>query len=228
MPDLERKIAEWRRQMIAGKIKSPEVLDELESHLRDDVEAQARAGADALEAFAIAVQRLGQTAVLESEFEKVGETKESPLRVKQAFLTLAGIPNQYVSETMNASSPNIEPRWATYLKGAAFLAPAVILWLMSVVFVVPKLEQISADAGGHPLPTVIRIMIGLTHNGLLIWGGIAALLVLLEWRSSKWPRYRRAVVGVGMFLLNAIILISIFMMVVAVLLVAPALMRHAG
>jgi hypothetical protein len=228
MLDLEGKIAEWRRQMVTGKIKSPEVLDELESHLRDDVEEQTRAGMDAQEAFAIALERLGRAAVLESEFEKVGEAKKSSLGVKRTILTLAGIPNQYVSETMNASTPNIEPRWATYCKGAAFLAPAVILWLMSVVFVVPKLEQISADAGGQPLPTVIRMMIGLTHNGLLIWGSIVALLLLLEWRSSQWPRYRRAVVGFGMFLLNAIILISIFMMVVAALLAAPALMHHAG
>lgn len=227
MPDLEEKIAEWRRQMVAGGITSPQVLDELESHLRDDVEEQEREGVTVHRAFEIAVQRLGKAAVLECEFEKVGETREAPERVKNAMLTLAGIPNQYLNEPMNTPSTNIEPRWATYLKGAAFMAPAVILWALSVVFVVPKLEQISADAGGHPLPTLIRMMISLARNGFVVSGALLLGLVLLEWRSSRWPRYRRAAIGIGAFFLNTVVLVSIFMMVVTAILVAPALMHHA-
>ncbi len=225
MLNLDEALTEWRRQMVAGGIKSPQVLDELECHLRDDVAEQMRAGASAPRAFTIAVQRLGQAGVLESEFKKVGETKEAPERMKEVFFSLAGIPNQYMDEPMNTSSSNLEPRWATYVKSAAFLAPAVILWGMAVVFLIPKLEQISANAGGYPLPTVIRMMISLTHNGFFIFSAIVVALFLLEWRSEKWPRYRRAAVGVGTFVLNAVVLISIFMMVVAAVLVAPALMR---
>ena len=40
MFDLEQAILEWRRQMTAGGIKAPEVLDELESHLHDDVDSR--------------------------------------------------------------------------------------------------------------------------------------------------------------------------------------------
>lgn len=227
MPDLEQEIAEWRRQMVGGGIKSMRVLDELESHLRDDVEEQVREGGTAQRAFELAVQRLGQAAVLECEFEKVGESRETPERVRNAMLTLAGIPNQYLNEPMNTASANIEPRWATYLKGAAFMAPAVILWALSVVFVVPKLEQISVDAGGHPLPTLIRMMISLARNGFAVSVALLLGLGLLEWRSSGWPRYRRAVIGVGTFFLNTVVLISIFMMVVTVIVLAPALMHHA-
>src|SRR5688572_6583757 len=143
MFDLGQSIAEWRRQMIAGGIESSQVLDELESHLRDDVEQQLSKGATAQRAFEVAAQRIGQPAALEPEFEKVGETREVPERIKNVVFTLAGIPNHYLNEPMNTPSVNIEPRWATYLKGAAFLAPAVILWAMSVVFLIPKLEQIS-------------------------------------------------------------------------------------
>ena len=46
MFNLDQAIVEWRRQMAAGGIRSPEVLDELESHLRDDVEQQMRLGLD--------------------------------------------------------------------------------------------------------------------------------------------------------------------------------------
>ena len=43
MFDLDQAIVAWRRQMIAAGFNSAETLDELESHLRDDVE-QCRAG----------------------------------------------------------------------------------------------------------------------------------------------------------------------------------------
>src|SRR6266404_5924462 len=65
----EQAIAEWRRQMGAGGIRR-DVLDELESHLRDDVKAQVRSGASGQPALETAVQRLGQARVLKKEFGK--------------------------------------------------------------------------------------------------------------------------------------------------------------
>src|SRR5260370_539168 len=42
MPDLNGKIAEWRRQMLAAGIETPVPLNELESHLREPVKHQMR------------------------------------------------------------------------------------------------------------------------------------------------------------------------------------------
>jgi hypothetical protein len=71
MFDLNRSIKEWRRQMAVGGIKSSEVLDELESHLREDVEQLMRSGAPAERAFQEAVQRVGTSKELKTEFGKV-------------------------------------------------------------------------------------------------------------------------------------------------------------
>ncbi|HLX68434.1 MAG TPA: Clp protease N-terminal domain-containing protein [Verrucomicrobiae bacterium] len=71
MFDLEKSIAEWRRQMIAGGIKSRAVLDELESHLREDVEQRMRSGTPVEKAFEEAVQQVGQADQLKLEFGKV-------------------------------------------------------------------------------------------------------------------------------------------------------------
>ncbi|HWD94746.1 MAG TPA: Clp protease N-terminal domain-containing protein [Verrucomicrobiae bacterium] len=57
--------------MTAEGIKSREVLDELESHLRDDVEQQARAGAATEKAFQEAVRRIGTSDKVRVEFAKV-------------------------------------------------------------------------------------------------------------------------------------------------------------
>ncbi len=44
MFNLEQAILQWRRQMLSAGIKTPEPLDELENHLRDDMEQKIRSG----------------------------------------------------------------------------------------------------------------------------------------------------------------------------------------
>ena len=63
----------------------------------------------------------------------------------------------------------------------------------------------------------------------MLLAALGSILVLagLEWRSTAWPRYRRATIGIGTFLINAGVLIAIFLMVVSALLIAPELMRVA-
>jgi hypothetical protein len=70
MFDLNKAIANWLRQLAAGGRMSPEVLDELESHLRDDIEQQVRCGAEPQKAFESAVRHLGPATALEKEFAK--------------------------------------------------------------------------------------------------------------------------------------------------------------
>jgi len=70
MFDLEQSIAAWRKQMLSAGIKTPVPLEELESHLRDDVEQQMQSGIDAPQAFANSVRRLGHADRLKSEFKK--------------------------------------------------------------------------------------------------------------------------------------------------------------
>ena len=70
MFDLEQSIAAWRKQMLAAGIKTPVPLEELESHLREDVEHQIQSGLNAAQAFAISVRRLGHAGKLQSEFKK--------------------------------------------------------------------------------------------------------------------------------------------------------------
>jgi hypothetical protein len=65
--------------MAAGGIKTSAVLDELESHLREDMERQIRAGRQEESAFAAAVERIGRSDLLKAEFAKVAGTKRAGL-----------------------------------------------------------------------------------------------------------------------------------------------------
>jgi hypothetical protein len=62
MFDLEQAISEWRRQMLAAGIKSPVPLEELESHLREEIERQIQSGADGQKALEMASQQIGHPA----------------------------------------------------------------------------------------------------------------------------------------------------------------------
>ena len=70
MFDLEQSIAEWRRQMLTAGIKTPVPLEELESHLREELERQMQSGVEGRPAFEAATRQIGQVRALRSEFEK--------------------------------------------------------------------------------------------------------------------------------------------------------------
>ncbi|HEU5397601.1 MAG TPA: hypothetical protein VFV81_10555 [Verrucomicrobiae bacterium] len=80
MSDLEQTIAGWRRQMLAAGVPTPS-LTELESHLREDLDRQIRAGVDPETAWELAVGRIGHPRQLGSEFEKVGYHWPHPLAI---------------------------------------------------------------------------------------------------------------------------------------------------
>ena len=76
MFNLEQAIAKWRLQMLAAGIKKPVPLEELESHLREEIERQMKSGQSEAEAFQAAVQKIGPAHTVQNEFEKVEATEE--------------------------------------------------------------------------------------------------------------------------------------------------------
>lgn len=210
------------------KIRPAAALDELECHLRDEVETQINAGSSERAAFEIGTAKLGETDALRLEFEKIGPASAGCRRLRDAFLVLAGIPNPEIQLEMNTlnSSLTTEPRWATYTKAAAFLSPSMVLWTFSVIWLFPKLQQICKEAG-VAMPSVFGMTSFIAENTLLMVVGTFLLLVLLEWRPSVWSRYRRASIGGAVFVLNTAVLVLITIMVVLALVAAPGLM-HSG
>jgi hypothetical protein len=71
MFDLEKSIADWRRQMLTGGMNSPQILDELESHLREETLRLISQGLPANEAFETSRSRLGNSDSLHHEFNKL-------------------------------------------------------------------------------------------------------------------------------------------------------------
>ena len=62
--------------MLAAGIKAPVPLDELESHLREEIERQIHLGLNAHAAFDLAAQKIGHADLLKIEFKKTGGFSE--------------------------------------------------------------------------------------------------------------------------------------------------------
>jgi len=77
MFDLERSITEWRQRMLSAGIKTPVPLEELEIHLREDIEQQMQSGLSAEQAFETAAKRIGHAPELKREFKKLGAPMET-------------------------------------------------------------------------------------------------------------------------------------------------------
>jgi len=86
MFNLDQEITEWRSQMSAAGLKTVEFLNELESHVRDDVAEQVRTGVNAEEAFAAAVLRIGPAGVVQAEF-----AKSRTRLIRQKLMLLVGL-----------------------------------------------------------------------------------------------------------------------------------------
>ncbi len=67
---IECQIAEWRSFVARGKAIAGPDVEELEGHLRDQIDALTGAGLDADEAFLVAVKRIGSLSALSREFAR--------------------------------------------------------------------------------------------------------------------------------------------------------------
>lgn len=120
MLDLNQAITEWRKRMITTGIKTPVPLEELESHLREEIESQIRAGADAEHAFMAAKERMGEAGFLKQEFEKVEGSEEQRWRNrKRITATFAGTGFAYsvvfVTWIFIRRSTHAEITWGEFL-----------------------------------------------------------------------------------------------------------------
>jgi hypothetical protein len=75
MFDLEQAISNWRQQMLAAGIASPAPLEELESHLREEIAQQIKSGLKEQDAVDSAVLKLGLAHQMNMEFTKIEESE---------------------------------------------------------------------------------------------------------------------------------------------------------
>jgi len=89
MRNLEQSITEWRQNMLATPGINCETVDELESHLRDVTEQLIATGLTETEAFQKAVENLGSTPAISSEFQKLDNALWWPIKLAVSIALVA-------------------------------------------------------------------------------------------------------------------------------------------
>jgi len=105
MFNLEQAIADWRQNMLACGIETPVPLEELELHLREEIERNVKAGMEQNSAFETAVQSIGDARMLIAEFKKLPEKPRAKFfRIAQALIYLYfGVSFICMAYTLNLS-----------------------------------------------------------------------------------------------------------------------------
>jgi hypothetical protein len=136
MFDLEQAIAEWRRQMLTAGIKTPALLDELESHLRDEIATQMKAGSSASQALEAAAQELGPAGTLKAEFEKAHGPDAAQIRRWGGFVYAVVLAVYSVLQTrvLLRFRPTHEEFWLGMAGLAATLITAYAGWRLAPRF----------------------------------------------------------------------------------------------
>lgn len=125
MFDLETAIANWRKQMLAAGIQAPVPLDELESHLREEIEQQ-KSGMSEVEAFQSAVQKIGPAHTVRNEFQKVEATEEAR-RWKEGQIRLGVILGSLQLIVFGAVLFNSDMTFGQRMSGLTAMATSILL-----------------------------------------------------------------------------------------------------
>ncbi len=179
MFDLEKSIADWRRQMLAAGIKTPVPLEELESHLREEVEREIQGGLSAPQAFAAAIQRLGQAQALEAEFAKVLAPTEARER-KLKLLCLAAVALAYLTPFVLAA-----PRpWNGMNPGEACLGLAALTLSVAGMFSGLFVHRFLPVIRDPRVRTCVQFACALP---LFVWVGAFAFVIVprMEWTTAQ-------------------------------------------
>lgn len=193
MFDLEQAIAEWRRKMIAAGIKTPVPLEELENHLREEMETQMRSGLAADRAFALAVERIGDATRLREEFEKAADPFNVRMRKRlRAFAFFCALAFPYTV---------LPIQWIIFQRQGKIEITG-LEWFLAFGSIIPTLLFIPAGrfVARHVPVTIKEWLMALVWVTVLFVGAVLMRLlwsvlwadslvhvqILLLWTMSPW------------------------------------------
>ncbi len=186
MYDLNRSIRNWSSAISQNGACSTDEMQELETHLREQVADLVDVGLSEQEAFSVGVSRIGKPGEVCAEYEKV-----SPMRLwcRRLFILL----------------------WAAPAIGigcftAIMLVPkAQAMWQSADMSGAPQ----------WPLDTPIFIFELVVHYGVYILIAAVAAMILFDSRVTSWSRHRHLPVSVIAFSANFAVLIAVTLLCIA-------------
>jgi hypothetical protein len=162
MFNLEQAILEWRRQTLAAGIETPVPLEELEIHLREEIERHTKSGLNETEAFQMAVKKIGQAHQLQKEFKKV----EKGHKIIRAIMLVIGWLAASCALAYSVALWELDwnffwfsPKWDL---GLIYAMLGVLVALTAIWFL--------AKASRDKANCVVSLLLCLLLAGIAVWG----------------------------------------------------------
>jgi hypothetical protein len=180
---LEQQIAEWRTYLGSSRAVDGRDLEELEAHLRDEIEDLGRAGLAGDEAFLVAVKRMGSVDALSREFAREHSERLWKQLVVNGEADSEGQPNSLsqalVFAVLAAVAIHI-PRLAGPLSGDGDLGPvflrnAGLLVLSFLAWYYVRRNDLSRR---QAIVTAAPFVVAAALVNLYPWEGEAGTLIL--------------------------------------------------
>jgi len=156
MFDLEQSITEWRLQMLAAGIKTPAPLEELELHLREEIDQQIKSGTQVQTAFSSAIEKIGRVEFLREQFKQSHEADKSK-RIVFVGCFYSTVLVLYISATTYAMARN-DLSVSDWCLGLSAQITLLLLSLLCWRQIPGRLPAISSRA----LQSVIGLMGGIS------------------------------------------------------------------
>jgi hypothetical protein len=234
MHNLDRSIAEWRKDMSRTRGLGPDTLDELESHLRETIHALVESGIPEQEALQRTISQLGPAGDVTAEFQKLSPATWLPVKVVRVIAGVLSL--VIVAEMVLFFQQHAWDAWLcahVFAQGLSHVTE-MLLWVLGICFVIQRSFADFSTRRAEALVRVVHVLTawacGLTLLSLIFgmgysqrtWGRlwnwhpteISGLCVLL-WRAGflAVQRYRRPSVRslfVASLAGNSIVLMSVY------------------
>jgi len=184
MHNLEHSIAEWRKTMMAAGNVSRETLDELENHLRENVDQLTRSGMPVPEAIQRAVTQLGGPLTIASEFQKLDQSTWWPIKLVIGIGATAAIVLAIVLIVRFDPSRSVLLLAYHVFSVTLGYTTTFLLGALGICFVGQRcLSDFSPLRTGSL--TRVTFMLGCIAAVLTVVGVILGML----WAKAEWGRY---------------------------------------
>jgi hypothetical protein len=190
MFDLEQSIAEWRRQMLAAGIKSPVPLDELEIHLREEIEQQIKLGLSEQNAFNSTVQKIGQAGPLKIEFKKIdaGDWNRPLAWAAWILFAISFVLPAYANELgwQCAGLSVMAFSWPAFWHGKWGIIHLTLLTLANLLMIVSPLLLLRFSQNARFMKWMCRLNFAAS---ILVWSFLLLLITHEDGKELKFGCY---------------------------------------
>ncbi len=178
------------KEMLAAGIKTPVPLEELEIHLREEIERQMKSGLSEQKAFEISVRRIGQPEILENEFKK---NESTGMKKTGIFAIVVGsiIILRILTEHFGAAHSNQNEQRAWLVSGCA-----IVFFGLCNAFVYFE--------PGDSRNIRVWKLVGIAYSTFAVW--LSALPVIL---FLTVPKFSAAIGATGRVLVFTALVVSI-------------------